>query len=60
MTKQDFKVIVIGLVVVAAVVGILSGLLGSIKESEDRLGGSYEGCVELGHESAMCKRAFTW
>ena len=36
MTKQDFKAIVIGLVVVAAVIGTLSGLLGSIKESEDR------------------------
>ena len=60
MTKQDFKALVIRVVVVAAVAGILSGLLGSIKESEDRLGGSYDGCVELGHESAMCKRAFTW
>lgn len=30
----------------------------SVSETEEKLGGSYESCIEMGHEKAMCKRVF--
>ena len=44
------------MVVVMVVVVVLCAK--SVSDTEKSYGGSFNSCVELGHERAMCKRVF--
>ena len=54
------KNLVLGVVVLVAMVALGLWCGASVNETEQAFGGDYENCVEMGHESAMCKRVFEW
>lgn len=51
------KKMLLGFVVII-MVAVIVMCAKSVSDTENKYGGSYDSCVELGHEKAMCKRVF--
>lgn len=59
MEKEQKQMLILGVVVLGLIVSIVL-LWQSVDKTNQAYGGSYENCVEQGHEAAMCKRVFEW